>query len=172
LPYSRRVCAYPMGRPKETPSKKVDLNVVEFLATRGFTDEEIGKVYGRNECTINRWKKDPKFVQALKKGKDMSDTRVERALYERATGYNHKDTKFFCHEGEIISEEYDRHYPPDTVACIFWLKNRKKAEWRDRIEHTGADGGAIKYDRTQIVHVIHQLAGLKKALNTGDVCLT
>ena len=161
-----------MGRPKETPSKKVDLKKVEFFAEKGFTEVEIGKAFDLDERTITRYKKDPKFLSALKKGKAVSDTRVERALYERATGYNHKDTKFFCHEGEIISEEYDRHYPPDTVACIFWLKNRKKAEWRDRIEHTGADGGAIKYDRTQIVHVIHQLAGLKKALNTGDVCLT
>ncbi|HLS07388.1 MAG TPA: hypothetical protein VK079_05485, partial [Bacillota bacterium] len=28
---------------------------------------------------------------------------------------------------------------PDTTAQIFWLKNRKPAEWRDKqeIEHTG-----------------------------------
>jgi hypothetical protein len=27
-----------------------------------------------------------------------------------------------------------KHYPPDTTACIFWLKNRKPKEWRDRAE--------------------------------------
>jgi hypothetical protein len=23
------------------------------------------------------------------------------------------------------------HVPPDVTACIFWLKNRKPADWRD-----------------------------------------
>ena len=27
-----------------------------------------------------------------------------------------------------------RGYPPDTTAAIFWLKNRKPAEWRDKQE--------------------------------------
>jgi hypothetical protein len=27
-----------------------------------------------------------------------------------------------------------KHYPPDTTACIFWLKNRKPREWRNRTE--------------------------------------
>ena len=35
---------------------------------------------------------------------------------------------------------------PDTTAAIFWLKNRKTAEWRDRVlqEHTGPGGGPIQ----------------------------
>jgi hypothetical protein len=28
------------------------------------------------------------------------------------------------------------HVPPDTTACIFWLKNRRKDLWRDRIDNT------------------------------------
>jgi hypothetical protein len=24
--------------------------------------------------------------------------------------------------------------PPETTACIFWLKNRRKVEWRERQE--------------------------------------
>jgi hypothetical protein len=27
-----------------------------------------------------------------------------------------------------------KHVPPDTAACIFWLKNRRPALWRDRHE--------------------------------------
>lgn len=27
-----------------------------------------------------------------------------------------------------------KHYPPDTTACIFWLKNQKPKEWHDRTE--------------------------------------
>jgi hypothetical protein len=25
-------------------------------------------------------------------------------------------------------------YPPDTTACIFWLRNRRADEWRDKID--------------------------------------
>ena len=35
--------------------------------------------------------------------------------------------------------EYEERFPPDTTACIFWLKNRQNANWRDRrdVEHSG-----------------------------------
>ena len=25
-----------------------------------------------------------------------------------------------------------KHHPPDTTAAIFWLKNRRRDDWRDR----------------------------------------
>jgi hypothetical protein len=33
---------------------------------------------------------------------------------------------------------YVEHVPPDVTACIFWLKNRDPAHWRDawQLEHT------------------------------------
>jgi len=31
------------------------------------------------------------------------------------------------------------HVPPDVTACIFWLKNRKRAEWRDKPDEGTAD---------------------------------
>jgi len=27
-----------------------------------------------------------------------------------------------------------KHYPPDTTAAIFWLKNRQPAKWREKQE--------------------------------------
>ena len=30
--------------------------------------------------------------------------------------------------------EVDKHYPPDSTAAIFWLKNRQPKVWRDRVE--------------------------------------
>ena len=29
---------------------------------------------------------------------------------------------------------YVEHVPPDTTACIFWLKNRRREDWRDRVD--------------------------------------
>ena len=39
-----------------------------------------------------------------------------------------------------------KHYPPDTTAAIFWLKNRQKSKWRDKQDHeiSGPDGKPIE----------------------------
>lgn len=35
---------------------------------------------------------------------------------------------------------YTEHYPPDSVACMFWLKNRQREKWKDKqeVEHSGS----------------------------------
>jgi hypothetical protein len=53
------------------------------------------------------------------------------SLYQRACGYTHKEEKVFCNQGEITTHVVDKHYPPETTACVFWLKNRKPDDWRD-----------------------------------------
>ncbi|WP_339012255.1 helix-turn-helix domain-containing protein [Lactococcus garvieae] len=42
----------------------------------------------------------------------------------------------------IIISEVDKEVPPDTVAALFWLKNRKPKDWRDKreTEISGKDG--------------------------------
>jgi hypothetical protein len=38
-----------------------------------------------------------------------------------------------------------KHYLPDTTACIFWLKNRRPKEWRDKVDvNAGEDSGTIR----------------------------
>ena len=32
-----------------------------------------------------------------------------------------------------------KHTPPDVVAAIFWLKNRKPDDWREKIKDARAD---------------------------------
>lgn len=107
------------------------------LCAQGFTDKELADFFEVSERTIYNWAADyPEFLQSLKLGKEASDHRVERSLFHRATGYSHQAVKIFCDpktgSKEII--EFVEHYPPDTTACIFWLKNRKPAEWRDKID--------------------------------------
>jgi len=56
------------------------------------------------------------------------------ALYERAIGYTAPDCHVSQYKGIVTVTPFEKHFPPDTTACIFWLKNRKPAEWRDRSE--------------------------------------
>lgn len=99
----------------------------------GATDIELAEFFGVCKATINNWKKDyPEFLDSLKEAKAEADSKVVRSLYERANGYSHGEEKIFLHEGKPVKVAITKHYPPDTTACIFWLKNRQKEDWRDR----------------------------------------
>lgn len=120
-----------IGRPSKF--KDVDLNKVMRLSVAALTDEQMAIALDIAVSTLYEWKnKYPEFSEALKKGKESADRRVEHSLFERATGYEHPEIKYFAHEGIVTDERIvTKHYPPDTTAAIFWLKNRKPDEWRD-----------------------------------------
>jgi DNA-binding XRE family transcriptional regulator len=114
--------------------------MAERACQAGFTDIELADLLGVSSRTINSWKVEhEEFASALKAGKSPADERVERSLFARATGYSYDAVKIFNHQGVIVEAPYREHVPPDTTACIFWLKNRKSAEWRDKqeVEHSG-----------------------------------
>lgn len=127
------------GRPTEY--KAAYAEGATKLARLGATDAEIADFYGVDVRTIYRWKNThDEFCQALKAGKDESDARVERSLYHRAIGYEQEAVKIFMPAGaeEPVYATYVEKIAPDTTAAIFWLKNRKPAEWRDKIEVAGS----------------------------------
>jgi transposase-like protein len=135
-----------LGRPSNYDPNYV--SEVLKMAERGATDVEIADAFDVTVRTLYRWKAEHEdFKQALKIAKDVADERVERSLYQRALGFEHDTVKIFYNAktGEVKQVKYREKVAPDTVACIFWLKNRKRAEWRDRTdtEHTGSDGGPI-----------------------------
>jgi len=130
-----------MGRPTRFTSE-LKLKA-EKLSRRGFTDKEVAEFVNINEISITRWKhKHPDFSMSLKMWKESSNEKVKLSLFERACGYSHAEDKIFNDGGEPMIVPTIKHYPPDTTACIFWLKNRLPEEWRDRNETVfpGKDG--------------------------------
>ncbi|WP_294591612.1 helix-turn-helix domain-containing protein [uncultured Bacteroides sp.] len=123
-----------MGR--KSSFKEEYIQLAENYALLGATDDEMADFFGVSKQTLNKWKKDyPEFLDSLKKGKSIADANVASRLYNRAIGYDCKATKFATAEGKITdSKEYIEHYPPDTTAAIFWLKNRQPEKWRDKKE--------------------------------------
>ena len=117
--------------------------IVKLMYQKGSTDEEVAEAMSVDRTTIINWrKKHVAFFNTTKDAKAESDENVERSLFERANGYSHPEEKIFCQDGQIIRTNTTRHYPPDPSSMIFWLKNRKPGEWRDKREHelTGKDG--------------------------------
>lgn len=93
---------------------------VREMALGGATNEEIAADIGVTVATLYAWQRDiPNFVDALKPAKAVADQRVENALYKSAM------------EGS-------------NTAQIFWLKNRRPNEWRDKRDIEV--GGELKTD--------------------------
>jgi hypothetical protein len=132
-----------MARPKENVEDKVNLQDLTDFALTGMTDKQLAAALKVSVRTLGNFKKSPKFLAALKNGKAVADNKVEASLFKRACGYEVVETHWDAKKGKSV--ETEKHIPPDTVACIFWLKNRKPADWKDRVEHTGADGGPINF---------------------------
>lgn len=98
------------------------LVLLEGWARDGLTEEQIAKNIGIDKATLYRWKiKECNICNAIKKGKEVVDFEVENALLKSAL------------EGNV-------------TAQIFWLKNRKKEQWRERQEYSN-DEGFAKLDK-------------------------
>ena len=109
---------------------------IEGLARDGLTDEQIAENIGIRRETLYDWKKKyPNISNALKKGKEVIDRQVENALLKRALGYKYiETTKELTDLGLTVTKQVTKQVAPDTTAQIFWLKNRKPQEWRDKKE--------------------------------------
>ena len=119
-----------------------NLILLQGWARNGLTDEQIAKNMGISRSTLAEWKKKYSDISdTLKKGKDVVDIEVENALLKKALGYSYKETtkelSIDKETGEsklVVTKEVTKHIAPDTTAGIFWLKNRRPDEWRDRVQ--------------------------------------
>lgn len=112
------------------------LTLLEGWARDGLTYEQIAKNMGIGLTTLKEWRqKDSTIATTLKKGREVADYEVENALFKRATGYTIqiKEQKI-DKDGCVHDLVKDVHVPGDTTAQIFWLKNRKPIEWREKQE--------------------------------------
>ena len=130
---------------------------IEGWARDGLTDEQISKNVGVSYSTFREWCKSYSALSAaLKRGKAPVDLEVENALLKKATGYKVKVTKPIkvktrkqlkdkgtIEEEHIEYVEEEIYIPPDTVAQIFWLKNRRPSRWRDKIEAPPETGNEL-----------------------------
>jgi hypothetical protein len=134
-PPKRKAKAKPKtGRP--TAYKVAYVKQAAVLAQMGATDIEMAAFFDVALSTFNLWKlKHPAFSESLKVGKDSADDRVVSSLYHRAIGYSHPEIDIRVVDGVIVQTPITKHYPPDPTSMIFWLKNRRKDEFRDRVDH-------------------------------------
>lgn len=129
-------------------------------ARDGLTYQQIADNMHINVATLRVWRSTyPTIDAALKESADIADRHVENALYKRALGYTYDEVTKEVHYNKETGEEQfvetrrvTKQVLPDVTAQIFWLKNRKPKDWRDKREDDTVDktinitiGGAENY---------------------------
>lgn len=123
---------------------------IEGWARDGLTDAQIAAKMGISASTLYDYKaKFAEFSEALKRGKAPVDIGVENALLKRALGYEYEETTT-----EIIEQpdgtkrkhikKTVKQVIPDTLAQIYWLKNRRPDKWRDKPDANSMDNEPVK----------------------------
>ncbi|HDC5560114.1 TPA: helix-turn-helix domain-containing protein [Staphylococcus aureus] len=108
------------------------LGLVEGWKRDGLTDEQIARNLGVSKHTLIKWKKNiPDFLDAIKKGKEVSDYELENALHKRAVGYYYEE-ETVTNKGEVVKIKKYEHANP--ISLIFALKNRLPHKYRDKVE--------------------------------------
>lgn len=90
--------------PEEFPA------AAESFGKLGLTKDEMAVAFGVHVLTLERWcERYPDFAHAIHKGGLFADAAVANALYTSAVN-------------------------GDVKAQIFWLKNRRRGQWKDKHE--------------------------------------
>ena len=107
---------------------------IEGWARDGLTEEQIAHNMGIGYSTLQAWKNEYQdILDTLKRGKEVVDRMVENALLKRALGYEYEEVSEKYELGILTERKVTKkQVAPDTTAQIFWLKNRKPIDWRDK----------------------------------------
>ena len=113
------------------------LELIEAMCRDGATDEIIANKLEIALSTFYEYKKKHKeFAQALSRGKEIVDIQVENALLKRALGFSYEEITY---EYGAETKRVKKYVIPDTTAQIYWLKNRKPEQWRDKQDRNNED---------------------------------
>ena len=144
-----------VGRPSKLNVHS--LKQAKQLYRMGATDKDVADFLNVDESTIMRWKDNyPEFRKATKL-KEEADEKVFMSLYKRACGYSHPDVDIKQFMGKVIVTPITKHYPPDTTACIFWLKNRQREKWRDEQVTNVLQINGVEAD---VINNLRKIAGM------------
>jgi hypothetical protein len=134
-----------MARPGRPTLHKPEYN--EFarqFCLLGTTNEDLAAIFGVAPRTIDNWIAEiPEFGESVRQGRDFADAAVVHKLFGRAMGYKLKAEKVFLHRGQPVVVPHTVEYPPDTQACMFWLRNRRRAQWLEKAHQPVDDGPTL-----------------------------
>jgi hypothetical protein len=148
LEAKQRLRAIPTGLPPEPAPEPVKMGrptgyrpemaaIAKRAMALGATRHELAEILQVNLSTTYSWAiQHEDFAEAIKIGTELSNDRVEASLYRKAVGFEFDSEKVaFGKDGEVLRAKTREVVHPDTGSAIFWLKNRRPDQWRERQEN-------------------------------------
>ena len=141
---------------------------IQGWARDGLIDKEIAHNIGIGYSTLREWKNVyPEIGEALRKGKEVVDRIVENALFKSAIGFMQKikkpvrikEVEYDPKTGKKVREsekwvqvEEEIYIAPQVTAQIFWLKNRKPDQWREKNDLTLTPSNGVLESLMELHH--------------------
>lgn len=139
--------------------KGIRYSHLEKLYKAGWTDAQVADFFGVTLPALHRWwKMNPKLKDLRRDWKEEADEKIERSLYENASGFRCVEEKVFVNFvdkvdvfGNVIGKrrvitrvKTAKQFQPNSTAAIFWLTNRKRQDWRRTREEEAQDPLSVK----------------------------
>lgn len=142
------------------------LMLLESWSRDGYTYHDIAEKIGVSDRCLSLWrKKHPEINEALNKGREIVDYKVENALLKSALGYTVKESKVIIvtdrKNGDVVTttrETTTKEVAPNVTACQVWLYNRLPNKWK-----RNRDKLIDMADEDQTIQVTVTRAGKKRA---------
>lgn len=136
------------------------LMLLECWSRDGYTYQDIADKIGITTRTLSMWReKHPEINEALNKGREIVDYKVENALLKAALGYKAKETRVVIEtdrkRGDVVTttrETLTRDVAPNVTACQVWLYNRLPDRWkrnRDKLVELTDEDSSIQVTVTR-----------------------
>ena len=136
-----------MGRPVlyKYWCRKANLEKLQKWAEKGLNRVEIAANMNIAVSTLWRWMHDVEEIKdAIQRGDVIADEQVINELHRNAVGYfypeevaikvrsvSYRKGKRYEKE-EVVTKVIQKWHPAETLAQVFWVKNRRAEEWRDK----------------------------------------
>jgi len=125
------------------------LALVNMWAEDGLIGKQIARNMGINHTTLYDWmNKFPELAEVIRRGRKVMDEQVENSLLKRAMGYQYEEDVLEPDEDGnlVVVKRVRKTEAPNTAAQIFWMKNRRPEEWRDKVDIANEHSGTIRIE--------------------------
>ena len=99
------------------------LPTITACAMANFDAKRICLLLGISNDTWNYWQKSKSVHEAIIHGQEMATAKVVKAVFRKAVGYSHPESKMVTYQGNYQEVKVMKHYPPDMVAAEMYLMN-------------------------------------------------
>ncbi len=143
------------------PEIEAKLDSIRVWSRNGIYEKDIAARLGVAISTFEIYKtKHPELMEALKSSKETADDMVENALFEKCIGKIYEEEVAFkckevfyddkgrrCEREEIKTKKVKKYMPPETMAQLAWLNNRRPQSWRRNANKERLDEKRFEHDK-------------------------